>query len=172
MKRHVLLVGLPGAGKTTVGGMIAAELGARFVDLDELIEEEQHATVREIFAQRGESAFREIEREVASRVVNGRAAVLAPGGGWAAQPGAMDAAMPRCLIVYLRTQPGEAARRVGGVGTRPLLEGADPGERMRELLDARAEFYERSEVIVDTDNRTPAEVAREVAKLARSKAGW
>ena len=172
VKRHVLLVGLPGAGKTTVGGMVAAELGARFVDLDELIEEEQHATVREIFARRGESVFREIEREAAGRVINGRAAVLAPGGGWAAQPGAIDAATARCLIVYLRTQPAEAARRVGSGDTRPLLAGADHAERMRELLDVRAEFYARSEVTVDTDDRTPDDVAREVAKLARSKAGW
>jgi shikimate kinase len=172
MRRHILLVGLPGAGKTTVGGMVARMLEVAFVDLDELIEREQGATVREIFTTRGESGFRALESEAARRVMDGEPGVMAPGGGWAAQPGAMDGAAGRCLIVYLRTRPAEAARRVGRARTRPLLAGADPEQRMIELLGAREEFYLRSEATVDTDGQTPEEVAREVVKLARSRAGW
>lgn len=168
----MLLVGLPGAGKTTVGSLVAGQLAADFIDLDELIERDQGATVREIFSARGEAVFRALERQAAESVMRGHPAVLAPGGGWAAQPGAIEAALPRCLIVYLRTQPEEAARRVGHGGGRPLLANANPLDRLRELLAAREEFYQRAEVAVDTDDRAPDQVAREVVQLARSRAGW
>lgn len=172
MKRHVLLVGLPGAGKTTVGSLVARQLTAEFIDLDEFIERDQGVTVREIFSSRGEAAFRALERAAAEKVMNGAPAVLAPGGGWAAQPGAMEAALPRCFIVYLRTNPEEAARRVGHGGARPLLANTDPADRLRDLLAAREEFYRRAEVSVDTDDHAPEQVAREIVKLARSRAGW
>jgi shikimate kinase len=172
VKRHVLLVGLPGAGKTTVGSLVARHLTAQFIDLDEMIEREQGATVREIFSRRGETAFRLLERQAAEKVMVGEPVILAPGGGWAAQPGAIDAAIPRCFIVYLRTAPDEAARRVGEGGGRPLLANTQPATRLRELLAAREEFYQRAEVSVDTDDRSPEQVALELVKLARSRAGW
>jgi shikimate kinase len=152
--------------------MVARHLSAEFIDLDEFIEREQRVTIREIFSNRGESAFRALERAAFEKVVGGQPAILAPGGGWAAQPGAIDRALPRCLIVYLRTAPGEAARRVGDTLTRPLLAGSDPSQRLAELLSAREEFYQRAEVTVDTDHRGPEDVALEVVKLARSRAGW
>jgi len=171
-RRHVLLVGLPGVGKTTVGRLTAKELNADFVDLDTLIEREQGISVREIFASRGESAFRTLEREAAGRVMSGAPKVWAPGGGWAAQPGAIEEAGQRCLIVYLRADPADAARRVGSGRTRPLFAGVDPRERMRELLAAREEFYLRAEAAVDTNGLAAKDVAAQVVQLARSKAGW
>jgi len=172
VKRHILLVGLPGAGKTTVGGIVATKLGADFVDLDQLIEREQRTSVRSIFTTRGEAGFRELEADAAARIMNGQPAVVAPGGGWAARPNAMEQAAERSLIVYLRTRAEEAARRVGVGRDRPLLAGVDPEERMRELLGARESFYRRAEVTVDTNDRTAEQVADEVVKLARSRGGW
>ena len=172
MKKHLLLIGLPGAGKTTVGPMVAAALKAAFVDLDDLIEREQGLSVREIFSQRGERAFREFERDAAQRVLAGKPAVIAPGGGWAAQPGAMDGARERCFVVYLLTKPEEAARRVGHGRTRPLLGGADPAERMRELLKTREAFYVRADATVMTDQRSAKQVTGDILLLARSDAGW
>jgi shikimate kinase len=84
----------------------------------------------------------------------------------------MEQAADRSLIVYLRTRAAEAARRVGAGRDRPLLAGADPEERMRELLGARESFYRRAEVTVDTNDRTAEQVADEVVKLARSRGGW
>jgi shikimate kinase len=172
VRRHLILIGLPGAGKSTVGKLLGSRLGVPFVDLDELIEGEQHATVREIFATRGEQVFRELEREAAQRLIRGPSIVIAPGGGWAAQPGALEEARQRCFIVYLRAMPETAAARVGGTRTRPLLAGADPAERLRELLAAREPFYVTAEVTVSTEDRSADAVADEVAKLARSQAGW
>ena len=172
MKKHIVLIGLPGAGKTTAGPLVAAELKTRFVDLDELIEQEQGLSVRDIFVQQGERAFREMEQAVAARVFEKEPLVMAPGGGWSAQPGAIERAQARGFIVYLRTSPELAAQRVGQGRTRPLLGGANPEERMRELLTAREGFYKRANVTVGTDERSAKEVAREITVLARSQAGW
>jgi shikimate kinase len=172
VRRHILLIGLPGAGKTTVGALVAAALGTGFVDLDDMIEREQGLSVGEIFSQRGESGFRKFEREAAGRVFGGNPIVVSPGGGWAAQPGAVDEARRACFIVYLRTEPDEAARRVGHGRSRPLLGGADPAVRMRELFAAREAFYLRAHATVRTDARSVEEVTQDVVLLARSQAGW
>ena len=140
-------------GKSTAGRSAAAQLGVAFVDLDAVIEREQDTTIAKFFEARGEPAFREIERDVALRVMSSEVGVVAPGGGWAAQPGALDQARARCFVVYLRTEPNEAARRVGKTATRPLLAGADPDDRMRELLAVREAFYLRAEAVVATDGR-------------------
>jgi shikimate kinase len=172
LKRHIVLIGLPGAGKTTAGGRAAATLKTAFVDLDEMIEREQGLSVREIFTQRGEPAFRELERDAARRVFGGEPTVVAPGGGWAAQPGAIDGARARCFIVYLHVDPEEASRRVGSGRSRPLLGGADPEARMRELLVARERFYQQADATIPTGTRAVGEVAHEIVQLARSQAGW
>jgi shikimate kinase len=172
MKRHVILIGLPGAGKTTVGALAAVELGTGFVDLDHVIEREQGMSVSEIFALRGEPGFRELEREAAVRVLAGDPQVVAPGGGWSAQPGALESARSRGFIVYLRTEPGVAARRLTEFRSRPLLGGPDPEARVRELLSAREAFYLRADAAVSTDGRLPKDVGRDVAMLARSQAEW
>jgi shikimate kinase len=172
VKRQIWLIGLPGAGKTTVGELVAHELKAEFVDLDAMIERQRGSSIQELFERFGEKDFRETEREVASFVMGGPPVVVAPGGGWAAQPGAIDEALRTCFVVYLRTEPAEVARRVGDSHGRPLLPGGNREAVIRELLARREPFYLRAEAVVATDGRVPEEVAREVATLARSKAGW
>jgi shikimate kinase len=173
VKKHVVLIGLPGAGKTTAGAIVAAALKTTFIDLDEVIEREQGLSVREIFSQRGERVFRELERAAAERVFGGEPMVVAPGGGWSAQPGAIEGAgAARAFIVYLRADPEVATQRVGHGRTRPLLGGADAASRMRELLVAREAFYLRADATVETDRRSAEEVARDITMLARSQAGW
>ena len=172
MKKHIVLIGLPGAGKTTAGPLVASQLKTHFVDLDEVIEREQGLPVRDIFAQRGERVFRELEREAASRILESEPLVMAPGGGWSAQPGAIERAQTRGFIVYLCTRPELAAQRVGQGRTRPLLAGADPEARMRELLAAREAFYQLAHATVATDERSADQVAHEITVLARSQAGW
>ncbi len=171
-RRHVLLVGLPGSGKTTAGHRAARQLGAPFIDIDRLIERDAGARVAVIFAQQGESAFRAMERDQVERALSGPAAVIAPGGGWAAQPGNWESIAGRALVVYLETQPATAARRAAPAGTRPLLQGGEPGERMIALLAQREQFYRLADEVVSTDDRTTMQVAHEVVALARSRGGW
>lgn len=168
----MVLVGLPGSGKTTVGRLVATTLGAEFVDLDEAIEREQGMAASRIFAERGETAFRALERDAARQVIARAPAVIAPGGGWAAQPGNLEQARGSSLLVYLRTEPEEAARRAAPASGRPLLQGDDPARVMQRLLAEREVFYHRADAIVGTDGCAAEEVARQVVTLARSRAGW
>ena len=172
VKRQVWLIGLPGAGKTTVGALVALELKTEFVDLDAVIERRRGSSIQQLFERYGERDFRETEREAASFVMGGPPVVVAPGGGWAAQPGAIEQARKTCFVVYLRTEAAEAARRVGDTHGRPLLSGPDREAVMRELLERREPFYVRAEASVATDGLRREDVAREIVKLARSKAGW
>src|SRR6266581_5476408 len=99
-------------------------------------------------------------------------AVIAPGGGWAAQPGALEGARPAAYVIYLKTRPETAASRAAPSGTRPMLMGDDPEARMRVLIKEREPFYLKADAKVETDNKTPEQVAAEVVRLAQTGAGW
>jgi len=172
VKRHVVLIGLPGAGKTTVGRLVATTLHAGFVDIDTVLVRREGKPVTMIFAEKGEAAFRELERKEMQTALGHEPAIIAPGGGWAAQPGTVDVAKTQALVIYLRTRADTAAQRAEPQGTRPLLLGEDPVERMRQLLKAREAAYLQAHEKVDTDRKTAADVAAEVVRLAQSGAGW
>lgn len=172
MRQHLLLVGLPGSGKSAAGRIAAATLRARFVDVDQVIEEQERLPISRIFAERGEAAFRELERRQVRSILADDPCVVVPGGGWAAQSGNLEEAGRRALIVYLRAAPEVAASRAAPQGNRPLLACGDPVARMRELLARRGACYEAADAVVDTAERTTGEVGAALVALARSKAGW
>lgn len=155
-----------------VGRCAAEALGAPFTDVDEQVEAAEGMAIRRIFAERGEPAFRELERHAVETAFAGQPGVVAPGGGWAAQGTNMEYAAGRALVVYLSTEPSVAAARAAPEGSRPLLDGPDPAARMEEILAAREGFYEGAEAVVPTDGRSVEEVAAVLVQLARSRAGW
>lgn len=163
MNRHVVLVGLPGAGKSTVGSLLAGRMGRRFVDLDDRIVERVGASVPDIFRVQGEEAFRVLERDTMAEALAGPPVVVAPGGGWAAQHLALESVRGRAVVVYLQLPPDVAAIRVAGGEGRPLLTGHDPAARVRELYERRRPWYERADVTVDAAEGTPDQVAARVA---------
>lgn len=172
MKRHILLVGLPGAGKTSVGRLVAEKLGATQVDVDAVIVRKMQMPVNRIFAEHGESRFRQLESEAMQTALAGSPAVLTPGGGWIAQPGALEAARAAgALIIYLKTMALTASKRAGD-GNRPLLVGEDPVERMRQLLKERESAYVQADAELKADVKSQATLADEIVALAREKAGW
>ncbi len=172
MKRHIVLIGLPGSGKTTVGRLVAERLGAGFVDVDAIIERREGRPITLIFAEKGEAAFREMERKEMETALAAEPAVIAPGGGWAAQPGAIDSAKSHALVIYLYTRPETAAQRAAPSGTRPLLGGEDPAGQMRQLHKDREPFYRNAHAHVDTDRKSAQQAVIEVVRLAQSSAGW
>ena len=155
----IVLIGLMGAGKTTVGWLVAARLGLPFVDTDEVIEQRQGSTIKQIFEERGEPGFREIEREVVLETLAGRDAVVALGGGALGDP-VVAAALQGKVAVHLQTSWSEVQRRLRSDTSRPLFSRGDP----HALYEARSSMYEMVRTLsVDTDERSAAEVALEIA---------
>jgi shikimate kinase len=161
---RVVLVGAMGAGKTTVGRLVADALGVGFLDTDEVVEHETGRTVSEIFVDDGEAHFRALEKVAVAQSAARHDGVLALGGG-----AVLDAATRELLdghrVVFLRVGLSDAAQRVGLGVSRPLLLGNVRG-RIKQLLDERAPVYEAVAThVVDTDGRPAAEVADEVRAL-------
>jgi shikimate kinase len=171
MTRPIALVGLMGAGKSSVARILGQRLGVPAVDLDLELEAESGGPIARLFAQQGEAAFRNAERAALERVLAAGAQVLACGGGVVLDPSNRALLRSRCRTVWLEVAPLEAARRVASDdAARPLLAQGRPEERLNQLLGARAALYaEACELRVATDARTPEEVAAEV--LRRLEAG-
>jgi shikimate kinase len=172
MPRHIVLIGLPGSGKSTVGRLLAEALGAPLIDIDGLLVREMGMPVVQIFGMVGEIKFRELERDAVKAAHAGAPGVIVPGGGWAAQPGELEAAKSMSLVVYLECPPGIAAKRSQEGEVRPLLTGMDPLQRMRDLLQDREPFYVQAHHRVQTESSGPEAVANQVVELARRHGGW
>jgi shikimate kinase len=172
MRRHVLLVGLPGSGKSTVGRLVAEALSAPLIDIDGLLVREMGMPISQIFGMLGEARFREMERDAVIAAQGGTPGVIVPGGGWAAQPGQLASALESCLVIYLKCLPATAARRTEEGEARPLLAGVDPGQRMAALLKEREQFYSLAPQQVDTERADAAAVAASIVDLARTRGGW
>lgn len=163
---RVVLVGPPGAGKSTIGRKLARELGVELYDTDAGIERETGRTIPEIFATDGEPEFRKIEERVVRRAVLTERGVVSLGGG-AVLSEHTRALLRGRTVVYLEISVAEGLRRTGASSQRPLLNGADPGAKYRELMRERRPLYrEVATVRVRTDGRSPGRVVRMIlAKL-------
>jgi shikimate kinase len=158
---RVVLVGPMGAGKSTVGRILADRWGVGFRDTDDDVEAVERRTISDIFVESGEAHFRDLERTAVSRALAEHDGVLAVGGG-AVMDESTRAAMAGHRVVFLRVGLTDAAARVGLGTSRPLLLGNVRGT-MKALLDERTPVYESvAEATVDTDGRTPDEVAAAV----------
>lgn len=150
LNRTIILVGLMGAGKTSVGRRVAARLGVRFVDSDHEIELAAGMSVPEIFEKYGEPAFRDGERRVIDRLLAQKPHVLATGGGAFIEASTRKVIAARATSVWLRADVEVLWQRVRGKPGRPLLQTPDPRARLEELNRARAEFYALADVTVDS----------------------
>lgn len=154
----IVLIGFMGAGKSTVGRLLATRLGLDFIDSDAVIEVEQGLSIPDIFEGYGESGFRRIEAETIARLLSGPEAVLSLGGG-AVGSTDVQAALAGHQVVLLDVELAEALRRVGEDGSRPMLARSDVAElyasRQRDYRDAAT-------VIVPVTGRTPPEIVAAV----------
>jgi shikimate kinase len=167
-QRHLVLVGLMGAGKTTVGERCAERLGRPFVDTDDVVEAVARRSVREIFAEAGESTFRQLERDaVRDATAAPSPIVLACGGGAVLDPENRRHLREAGTVVWLRAVPAVLAERVGADGVeRPLLAPRGAVATLERLAVVRAAAYEAvADVTVDTDGRTIDEVADAVLEV-------
>ncbi len=157
---RVVLVGPPGAGKSTIGRKLARELGVELYDTDAGIERETGRTIPEIFAEHGEPEFRRIEERVVRRAVLAERGVVSLGGGAVLSPDTRALLRSR-TVVYLEISVSEGLRRTGATTQRPLLNTVDPAAAYRTLMRARRPLYRDVATIrVRTDGRSPGRVVR------------
>jgi shikimate kinase len=157
-----IMIGPPGAGKTTVGALVAGLLGLDFVDTDTVIEQAAGKPVSDIFVQDGEDAFRALERRAAAHLIGSHPGVLALGGGAILDPATRELLAGR-RVVYLETGFVSAVHRTGLDAPRPLLFG-NPRARMKTLLEERLPMYAGlAWITVPTDDREPQDIAGEIA---------
>jgi shikimate kinase len=161
-----VVVGMPGAGKSTVGAGVAERLGLPFADADTLIEAKAGKTVPEIFFDEGEPAFRELEKTTIADALTSFDGVLALGGG-SILDAETRAALAGATVVHLSVQLPDAIKRVGMGAGRPLLN-INPRAALRHLMDQRRPLYEEvATYTVVTDGRDPEDIADEVAGLLK-----
>lgn len=165
MRRPVALAGVSGAGKSTVGVLLARRLGVPFVDVDVLVAAVEGRSIPEVFAESGEAHFREVEARLTAAEVARGAVVVSLGGGAPMTP-AVREALADADVVWLRVEPGEAARRTGADPNRPLLAGRPAAEALAEMLGRRASTYAALATwVVDTDGRDADDVVAEIVAL-------
>ena len=140
----LVLVGLPGSGKTTVGRQLARRLAIPFVDSDHAIENRLGCSVREYFEREGEARFRDIESEVLNDLSLNHSGVLSTGGGSVLRPENRQCLRERGRVFYLRSSPEEVFRRLRYDQNRPLLQVSDPMSRLRELFETRDPVYKEA----------------------------
>jgi shikimate kinase len=163
MAEHVFIVGMMGSGKTTIGRLLAERLGWRHLDSDEQVERDTGQTVPEIFAQRGEPAFRAAEaRALAAAALADTPTVVSVAGGAVLDAGNRQVLRRGGVIVWLRARVETLAQRVGDGAGRPLL-GDDPAAALRRLYAQRRPVYEElAQVVVDVDGVDARTVADRV----------
>jgi shikimate kinase len=163
---HLILVGLPGVGKTTIGKAVARRLGRQFLDFDQEIERRSGMEVREIFRVKGEEHFREMEFALTKELSVTSGMVLSPGGGWITQQRSVELLRSNGRIIYLRASPEAVARRLRRVETRPLLAGRDPVVALRELYQKRRALYETADAVLDTERLARQQLIAKAVELA------
>lgn len=166
-EKSIALVGMMGAGKSTVGRRLAKRLGLAFVDADAEIEAAAGLSVAEIFDRYGEGRFREGERRVLARLIEGPPRVIAAGGGAFIDPGTRALMLARCTAIWLDVDVETLAARVRRRNHRPLLKGHDPLARLRELAAVRNPFYAEAHIRIASGGQPHGKtVQRIIAALA------
>jgi shikimate kinase len=167
----IVLVGLMGAGKSTVGRRLAKRLDLPFVDSDEEIERAADRSIPEIFDRFGEASFRDGERRVLRRLIGGEPKVIATGGGAFVDGETRSLILERCVAIWLDAPVETLAARVARRGHRPLLAGRDPLPFLRDLAEARGPLYARAHLRVPSDGgpheRTVERIVEALAERAR-----
>lgn len=156
---RIALIGLRGAGKSTLGALLAAGLDVPFIELDREVEADVGMSLAEVFSLYGQSGYRHIERRCLERIVGAHErAVISVGGGIVSEPDTYELLLARCFTVWVKAQPEEHMARVASQGDcRPMAGNHEAMDDLRRILAARAPLYGKADTVVDTAGRTPDE---------------
>jgi len=165
--KPIILIGMPGAGKSTAGRLIAEKTGMNFYDTDNIIEKSENKSVNEIFEQNGEKYFRKIEAEIIQKLPKSDC-VISIGGGAFETPQTRELLLKNSLVIYLEADPEIIYERIKNQTHRPLLL-KNPQKKISELLKKREKNYKLAHLTVMTDNKTTEQVAKEILRCANLK---
>ncbi|MEW6306739.1 MAG: shikimate kinase [Verrucomicrobiota bacterium] len=168
---NLALIGFMGTGKSSVGHLLAAQLHYTFVDTDELIAQRAGKSINDIFAQNGETTFRDYESAVVADLAHLSKTVISTGGGLGANDANLESLKQHALVVCLWARPETIWQRVGHQTHRPLLHGEDPLAKIRSLLEQREPYYRKADVLISTEMRSIREVSLQILHQYQSAQG-
>lgn len=159
---NLALIGFMGTGKTSVGRLVAEQLRFEFLDTDDLIQTRTGRTITDIFTKDGEPAFRVLERQIVIELAQRNKTVISTGGGLPTIEENLAALKTHALVVCLWASAEKIWERVRNQSHRPLLHDPDPQKKIHDLLEVRKPFYHQADVLINTDLRSPREVAQQI----------
>lgn len=169
LSKPIVLIGLMGAGKSTVGLRLAESLGVPFMDSDLEIESAAGCSISDLFAIYGEAIFRDLEQRVIKRLVENTNLVLATGGGSYIQPAVREVIKERAHTVWLRADLEVLLDRVSRRDSRPLLATGDKQKIMQRLMEERYPVYQQADTVIDSNHSSHEKVVREIIQTLRKQ---
>lgn len=164
-KKNLILIGMMGSGKSTIGWLLAEALELSFFDVDKEIEEETGYSISEIFKREGESAFREVEHQILQKLIHQTPCVIATGGGVFVEKQNRDLLKQNGIIFYLKASPEVLFERTRHTSHRPLLQTNNPLQSLKDLLKKRSFFYEQADHKINVENKSPSEIVEQLKVL-------
>lgn len=163
--KNLVLVGMMGSGKSTIGLRIAQALKMPFYDVDKEIEKKAHCSISEIFQQEGETAFRDLEHEIIQDLIQRTPCVISTGGGAFVEKRNRDLLKQTGIIFYLSASAEILFERTQHTSHRPLLQTDNPLQSLKDLLEKRAPFYEQADHKINVEKASPAEIVEQLKAL-------
>ena len=167
--KNIVLTGFMGTGKSEVSRELSRILGWKAIDVDAEIEKSQKTTITEIFKQFGEPRFRDIETEMIRIFSKNKNVIISTGGGAVLRQENMDAVRENGIVVCLTAKPETILQRTGNNNDRPLLQVEEPLKKIKELLEFRRPYYEKADIMIDTEGKTPLEIAEEIIEKIKKR---
>jgi shikimate kinase len=166
--KNLILIGMMGSGKSTIGYRAAQELNLPFYDLDKEIEKKAHCSIAEIFQQEGEAAFRKLEHEILQEIIQQKPCVIATGGGAFIEKRNRDLLKQTSTTFYLSASAETLFERTQHTTHRPLLQTDDPLNTLKNLLKKRRAYYEQADHTINVEHLSPAEIVQQLVSLYRA----
>ena len=160
--RNIVLTGFMGTGKTEVGRELSRILRWKLIDVDDEIVKAKKMSINEIFAQFGEPAFRDLETGMIREISKKKNVIISTGGGAVTRHENIDALRENGIVICLTATPEIILKRTSSNSERPLLKVEDPLQRIKELLEIRMPFYQKADIVIDTEAKTPFQIAKEI----------
>ena len=159
---NISLIGMMGSGKTCIGELLAKLLNMSFVDTDEQIIKTEKISINQIFAQKGETYFREIETATLKNILNFNNQIISTGGGIIKSDENLSLLKEKSVVFYLKASPDILFERIKNNKERPLLNVENMKDKIKTILQERISQYEKAQYIIVTDDKSPIEIANEI----------